>query len=338
MTTKIRLLLCCLLSLTMGLFARVASAQEFDDINEVGAYGYTTISYDPNTDVVTAYSETDLYGPATYYYQAELVLTSNGHTISTQSPNPSVTWTNASFAYQGAAGNTYYAQGVHSAYISIKYQSQAYDDYYGFEQWQEYDEDVPWQFPFTAFSEDTDELPQISLGTTYDYAQASIPASCGTGDPRTTMIQEYVSYNTPYFPQCSEFTQSITDPNFTFAQLNYGTYTWAILRSYFLMDIDSLNSLTTFTIQSAYRNPARESVVAIQNGGKYYAGSRHQYGDALDVVSTMSTWSTYQTLGHQLKACVEPIKAQGGLYTHAHLDWRKQATVGPKYTNCPQLW
>jgi hypothetical protein len=153
------------------------------------------------------------------------------------------------------------------------------------------------------------------------------------------MIQEYVAHNTPYYPQCLEFTQTVTDPNFSFAQLNYGTYSWAILRSYFLANLDSLKGLKPFTITSAYRNPVKESSAATSAGGKYYAGSRHQYGDAVDVASNSSNWQGYHDAGKQLGACVEPIKVQQNSYAHAHLDWRTKATVGPTVgSTCPQPW
>ncbi len=204
--------------------------------------------------------------------------------------------------------------------------------------WALYDIYNPWEYPFTAFNEDTTVDPDLSLGTTYDSATTSIPASCGVGDEGTAMIQEYVTYNTPYVPQCGEFSETLTDPYFTFAQLNSSQYSWAILRQYFITEIDALHGLATVTVDSAYRNPAKEYTVSIANGGVYHSASRHQYGDAIDAGTTQSTWLTYQADGHQLDACVEPISVQGGSYAHAHLDWRTQATVGPTYLSCPRGW
>jgi hypothetical protein len=328
----------CLLFFVLGFVNKYGVSQEFNDIGETGAYGYTTISYNPTTNMVIAYSETDLYGYSDYYYQADVQLQSNGRFAESQAPVPGVTWAKVTLTYQGSAGNTYTASGQHSAFVTIKYMGARYNDQFGFAQWLAFDTFSPMQFPFTAFSADTSNNAFIPLGTTYDYASATIPAACGSGDERTSMVQEYVSYRTPYFPKCSEFTQSITDPNFTFSQLNYGNYSWAILRSYFMSDIDVLKGLTPFSINSAYRNPAKESAVSVQSGGKYHPGSRHQYGDALDVASNSGNWVNYQTLGKQLKACVEPINVHGGSYAHAHLDWRTQATLGPVSKSCPPGW
>ena len=107
--------------------------------------------------------------------------------------------------------------------------------------------------------------------------------------------------------------------------------------------LDSVESKITqdalpFTINSAYRNPAKEYATATAQGGVYYAGSRHQYGDAVDLNTTSTTWATFQTVGHQYKACVEPINIQKGSYAHAHLDWRTLATTGVHYVSCPKNW
>ena len=185
-------------------------------------------------------------------------LSSNGHTQSSQSPNPNTTYTSATVEYAGTAGQTYIAYGTHSAQISPHYWGLVDDDYYGMDQWPGFDILNNWDFPFTAFSPDTDtNSPYIDLGETYDSASVDVPQNCGSGDQRTTMIQEYAQYQTPYYPQCSEFTQNIGDPNFTFSQLNSGSYSLAILRSYFLSDLDNLEGLTSFSINSGYRNPAK---------------------------------------------------------------------------------
>lgn len=220
--------------------------------------------------------------------------------------------------------------------VATKYLGLADNDFYGAEGWAPYDIWTPFQYPFYALASETNDGSPIDLGTTYDTAEATIPNSCG--DARTTIIQEYVTYKTPYDPLCTEFTQSSTTPQFTFSQLNSGTYTWAILRSYFLSELTSLSAKSAFSINSAYRNPAKESSVSYSQGGRYHPGSRHQYGDAVDVATTASTWATFQTYGHQLGACVEPTAIQGGSFAHAHLDWRTQATVGPLATKCPSGW
>ena len=65
-------------------------------------------------------------------------------------------------------------------------------------------------------------------------------------------------------------------------------------------------------------------------GAKYYPGSRHQFGDALDIGTNASTLQGFHDAAKQVGgACVEPVAVQGGSYAHCHADWRTQATVGP---------
>jgi hypothetical protein len=339
MKTNLLVAMACLF---VGLTCHSLSAQEDDDSGETGVYGYTTIYYDPSTLKVSAFSETELNGTAPYYYDAQVNLSSNGYNdnVTSSQPGSSIS---AYITYQGATGTTYSAYGLHYAVISSQFYEHIDNDFYGMENWASYDVLSEFNYPFTAFSPDTFPSNQpIFLGETTDYAQATIPSSCG--DIRTTIVQEYVSYHTPYNPQCSEFTQTSTDPLITFAQLNSGSYTWAIIRSYFLTQLDQVHTQITgdhlpFTINSAYRNPATEfAVVTALPGGVYRAGSRHQYGDAIDLATTSTTWATFQQIGHQYKACVEPLVAQKGSTGHSHLDWRTLATVGVHFVACPPGW
>jgi hypothetical protein len=130
--------LCFLVFLSIGLLATRMNAQEYDDDGDPGVYGYITIDYDPSTNVVTAYSETDVYGEALYFYQAEVQLSSNGFTQFEVAPVPSDSSVSATFTYQGAAGNTYQAFGTHSIELTSKWLGCAdnewgeYDDVFGF--------------------------------------------------------------------------------------------------------------------------------------------------------------------------------------------------------------
>lgn len=328
----------CIFFLMLTLGVGSVAAQEFDQEGQTGVYGYTSVYFDPSTNTVSAYSETDLYGYAVYEYSPFVVLQSNGLTANGSSPEgPSAS---ASLSYPASPGTTYFAYGTHGAEAIQRAPSgEGWQDYYGLYEWLNLGIESPWEYAFPAFEGDISPMPNLQVGTTYDSAAVSTPASCGNGDQRNTIIQEYVNYLTPYFPQCNEFTQTLNDPNFSFGQLNSGTYSWAILRPYFISKIDSLRAKSNFTVNSAYRNPSKEWQVSISvNGGKYHPGSRHQYGDALDVATTSATWPTYQTYGHQLGACVEPTAVQGGSTAHAHLDWRTLATVGPAYPQCPTGW
>lgn len=329
------------LCVCLALAARVAVAQEYDDGQEQGAFGYTSIDFDSSTLEVTAYSETDIYGYGLYYYEPVVSLSACGTVVSKQAQYPETIDVAVTLQCQGTAGQTYTAYGEHSAEIDPNYMGLTNDDYYGLENWEEFDVMDPFSFPFTSFSPETDtNEPMIEVGETYDMASVTIPASCGTNDPRNNMIEEYENNSTPYIPQCSEFTQAISDPHFTFGQLNSGTYTWAIIRSYFLTDMDHLYNLAgSFTINSAYRNPYKEYTIdTTPPANHYYPGSRHQYGDAVDIATNSTTWYTFHADGLTLGACVEPQTFQHS-FGHAHLDWRTQATVGPTVgTSCPSDW
>jgi hypothetical protein len=318
---------------TLGI--RSARCQEFAPGSDEGAviFGYTSIDYDPDTKVVTAYSETDVYDP--YYYFVTTQLTSSG--CGGENSSRIETTVAVQCSFQGADGNTYTAYGEHTVGFFLDSDGE-YEDPDGLSYWPEYDIEQPWQFPFTSTGDGTtSDLPQTEVGETYDSAQTTIPTACG--DQRDTIISEYETYGTPYYPPCDLFTQNTGDPVYTFAALNYGTYQWAVLRPYFVSDLDQLAGLTSFTITSAYRNPAKEASVAEQNGQSYHPGSRHQYGDAVDVASSSkSQWQSYQADGHQIGACVEPSNVQGGSYAHAHLDWRTNAAAEPPYSSCPRGW
>jgi hypothetical protein len=334
--------LLCLVGLQLS-STNYALAQEFINLDSTGVYGYTSIDYNPSTNVVTAYSETDDYGGALYYYAVTVNLCSGQTGAAPQciqhvAVNSSVSFVNATLTYQGAAGNTYTATGQHGGTVTLKTGPASYNDPYGENRWASFNIDDPWQFPFSTFSQgDTISDPTIDLGDTYDVAITTIPAACG--DQRDTIIQEYETYATPYYPACSEFTQNTGDATYTFTALNQGTYSWAVLRSYFIGKLNALAQLNTFQINSAYRNPAREKQVSLaQTGGRYHPGSRHQYGDAVDVNTAQATWLTYHNDGLNLGACVEPINVQGNSYAHAHLDWRSQAAAVPHFASCPSGW
>ena len=308
-------------------------AQEYSDSEGTGIYGYTSIDYDPDTKVVTAYSETYSVGASSYYYFMAVHLESSGCSASAESKIESTVAAQCTF--QGSPGNTYNAYGEHTVGFFVE-TDEGYADPDGLSLWPEYDIDDPWSFPFTSFgTEEYPGQPETEVGETYDAAITTIPAACG--DQRDTIVAEYESYGTPYFPECDNFTQDTEDPVYTFELLNQGTYSWAILTDYFILDLHELAALNSFTNSSAYRNPAREYAVSVANGGTYHPGSRHQYGDAIDVKSTEATWGTYQTDGHQTGACVEPEEVQNS-WAHTHLDWRKEATYGQTWSSCPHGW
>lgn len=325
----------CVCSAMLGI--RSARCQEYAASNDEGAaiFGYTSIDYDPSTKVVTAYSETDVYDP--YYYFVTTQLTSSGCGGSNSSRIETTVAVQCSF--QGAEGNTYTAYGYHTVGFIINSDGE-YEDPDGLSYWPEYDIESPFSFPFTSTGDGTtSDTEETEVGSTYDMAETTIPTACG--DQRDTIIAEYESENTIYYPPCDLFTQNTGDPTYTFSLLNYGTYSWAVLRPYFITELHNLADLTSFTITSAYRNPAEEKYIDTLNGGMWYPGSRHMYGDAVDVATSgKSQWTTYQTDGHQIGACVEPVGVAGYPlnYSHAHLDWRTNPSALPYYIQCPPHW
>jgi hypothetical protein len=124
----------------------------------------------------------------------------------------------------------------------------------------------------------------------------------------------------PSLPACGEFTQTSGSQKCTFPTLNTGQYSWAVLRSYFFTKLDAVYAMNAYSVNSAYRNPAKEYAIA-GSAKNYHPGSRHEYGDAEDINTSSSTWQTVANDGHSLGACVKPVSVQNS-YGHAHLDWR----------------
>jgi hypothetical protein len=152
------------------------------------------------------------------------------------------------------------------------------------------------------------------------------------------MITEYRTNQTPFLPLCSDFTQTSPDPHWTFSQLNFGSYTWAIIGSYFTAGLVGVqNSAGHLSINSAFRNPEAEKAAAAAAGIHYPPGSCHQYGDAVDLAtgSNQNTFTTIRSAGIRNLGCGEPQDVSG--LGHVHLDWRQQAP--PKWrVACAQRW
>jgi hypothetical protein len=128
------------------------------------------------------------------------------------------------------------------------------------------------------------DIGSILLGTVYNYfQQGNPPGACN--DQRDTIRREYVTHQVNLQPVCNNFTQTRHSANYTFAQLNTGDYTWALIRDPLIIGANNNYGLDRWiqeigqvkTINSAYRNPARNARV----GGA--AQSRHMYGDVADL-------------------------------------------------------
>jgi len=147
----------------------------------------------------------------------------------------------------------------------------------------------------------------------------------GCGDERDQIIQEYVDFGVNFVPTCGDFTQDASSAHFSFAELNTGDYSWAIIRDRLLTGLETTRSNYGYPmlVNSGYRNPARNARI----GGA--SQSRHMYGDAADIAAgDCPTWNALAEAACRAGAWVEPISLSG--VGHVHMDW------GHAGTNCPQ--
>ncbi len=159
---------------------------------------------------------------------------------------------------------------------------------------------------------------------------ASITVNYGCNDDRDTIIQQYHDYPTstvsPFYPGCTDFTNSASTANFTFAELNVNQqYAWAILRGYFLTGLQNTRNAygSPMTVTSGYREPA------YNNSIPGATASRHVFGDAADIGSDQTTWQTLHDDAKANAACVEPANYTGTYdWAHVHMDWRGTCPPG----------
>jgi len=117
---------------------------------------------------------------------------------------------------------------------------------------------------------------------------------------------------------------------FSFAEINTGDYTWALVRDPLIAAASSAFGLDAWRtnyggpriINSAYRNPARNAAV----GGA--AQSRHMYGDAADLrnqTGTVAEWDAMVRAAKNANAdFIEDSLGPCGL-SCVHADWRNHA-------------
>ena len=166
------------------------------------------------------------------------------------------------------------------------------------------------------------DIPGPHCGEQTLIARCSVQVRCG--DQRDTIIAEYPQYGVSFTPTCVDFTQTAHSTHFSFAELNSGDYSWAIIRDSLLTGLECVrtgNGNVALTINSGYRNPAHNAAV----GGE--SQSRHMFGDAADIASNDQTWDPLHNAGKSCGACVEPRSAT--FPGHVHVDWRG---------GCPQGW
>ncbi len=339
-----------------------------------GIYGYTSIDYDPDSNSITAYSETDVDSDLTGYYSASCDVSVYDNQGIYQNPI-SKQWSGDNTAYavtsvfNNSGAQMYTAYGYHTVELLVQQPSPWDGAQYVFSD----------PFNFLSFSDgttqdyggvslfgpgpvQTSESSSTTLASTYDQATVVIPATCG--DVRDILVQEYRSNHSPFIPGCADF---MYDPSwqsygsyYTVSELigdqSTGAPNYSVLQAYayatglnYMSDNINPGSTAHLPINSGYRNPAAEIAIAHRYGQKAYMNSRHLAGDAVDITTRTNGsydrdfWGSLSQVAHQAGACVEP--ADGA---HFHGDWRTQTgssntpeggnSFPYRSTTCPSGW
>lgn len=140
--------------------------------------------------------------------------------------------------------------------------------------------------------------------------------------------QEYIDMNKVTKPARTEFTNSgqSSGGHFTFAELNTGDFSWAIVKAVLYSGLEATRSNIgnqAIGVTSGYRNPRHNYLL----GGA--AESRHIYGDAADMhvadfngdgVVDTADWNLLATAAQNAGATyIEPYELSPD---HVHADWR----------------
>lgn len=180
-------------TLAAALFTLICCLAVTRDARAQSVHGYTSISYDEVSNVVTAYSETSVDYDLMFDYQAYVVLsvTDGGGAVKASATARDM-W-NSGFVsvvaqFSGAPDSTYTARGSHRAYAQLYdydlYNRIFYYDYwfYGFYEGQGIYS--PWwrSWLHNGFREVTRRSRTIPLGTTFDYDSVTTP-----GELKVTM-------------------------------------------------------------------------------------------------------------------------------------------------------
>jgi hypothetical protein len=157
------------------------------------------------------------------------------------------------------------------------------------------------------------------------------------GDARDLARYEYDSYGVrdssmappvKWRPFCEDFSQTRSSAYFAFAELNWGDYSWALIRQPLIIGATAGYGLDKWrqnyglpmTVNSAYRNPAHNAATpgSAQN-------SRHMFGDAVDIRVPSQTVTEWQDIEDALEGAfpsfIEPQSGPCQLKC-VHGDWR----------------
>lgn len=354
------------LSLLLLGLGRSATAQYYEDSLEYGQMnGYTTIDFDPDTNQVTAYSETDIDPSLEIYYipsDSLDVTDQNNSLVAPPGCQESYNGTTDSWSCQFAAagGSTYTALGEQSLILQEEYTDPYCDPlnafgpgYCGYIDQLSFGQLIPFDLadigyislfgPGGASVIDNDFLP---LATTTDSATITIPVC---GDVRDLMIKEYAQMSAYKITSCWDFVDPGTW-NYYYMYLSHSYFDFygltpdestgwgqfAILQPYAY--VDGLNAIgnqvaaqsAPYGITSGYRNPAAEYSAAAQNGVKPAINSRHMAGDGADLRTNWNGVSNFAQMydaaaAANSGACFEPPDKESR--SHVHIDWRSK--TGP---------
>ena len=150
-------------------------------------------------------------------------------------------------------------------------------------------------------------------------------------DELDSLRQEYLTYKVKV-PRRNEFINSLSGYSYSFSELNFGEYRYALLNRRMLNGLETIkgNLGRKTVVTSGYRNP-RKQVVDI--GGS--ATSQHCYGTGVDLRTNNSKkkWKEIASAACSAGAdWVKPTTAPTFSYNHVHVDWRG-SSVGSSYCN-----
>jgi hypothetical protein len=151
----------------------------------------------------------------------------------------------------------------------------------------------------------------------------------GAHDERDTNISEYHTYGVGFIPFCSAFSTGGSSQHFSWEEWTVSGYhqPWAIAAPDMFTHLEDTRSnydRGALLITSAYRCPHKNASLpgAAQN-------SRHQYGDAVDLVPLnqewgYGEWELLSSAAQQAGATfIEPWgTGPGQTDDHVHADWR----------------
>jgi hypothetical protein len=160
--------------------------------------------------------------------------------------------------------------------------------------------------------------------------------SCGVGDDRTRLVNEY--RNRDHQPTCGQFSDQPSTQSFPWSVIQSHGHNHPQYALVFYLLLNSLEALRSqYPIQITVNN--RVFSCPVHNDTKSNArNSPHIYGDAADIASTQTNWQAIRDAAYIADPswCAEPFSVQMN-YNHVHLDYRfHQNSYFPRA--CPSGW